>query len=241
MYINSKTYEIKYTDVDFQDILKTSSLLSMMQESACLSADELGFGYVVLQPKNYGFVITNWFIKLDRPIRLGEEVTVCTWPVEPKKIIVFRDFEFFVGSVKIGCATSRWCLVNLNDFSILPSSLVFNDNIQYNDFRSMDDVNFKIQRMDNGCLSYVKTASYSDCDHYMHVNNTKYADFICDVFSFDEIAGRYVKQININYVKQCKCGEKLEFSKLRLDDGSYIVQCSVDGELRTQAQIYFND
>lgn len=241
MYINSKTYEIRYTDVDFQDVIKMSSLLSMMEESACLSADELGFGYADLQPKNYGFVITNWYVKLDRPIKLGDKLTICTWPVEPKRIIVLRDFEFFVGGQKIGGATSRWCLVNLNDFSILPCSLVFNDGIEYNKFRSVDEVNFKIPHAENGTVSYEKIASYSDCDHYMHVNNTKYADFMSDVFSLDEMKDKRFKEVNINYIKQCKCGEKLIFSKSRQEDGSFIVQCSVDGELRTQARLKLND
>ena len=41
MYRNIKTYEIRYTDVDFKDELKLSSLLSVLEESACISADEL--------------------------------------------------------------------------------------------------------------------------------------------------------------------------------------------------------
>ncbi len=241
MYLNSKTYEIRYTDVDFQDCLKLSSLLSLMEESACLSADELGFGYADLQPKNYGFILTNWYVKLDRPVKLGDKLTINTWPVEPKKIIVLRDFEFFIGDERIGVATSRWCLINLNDFSILPCSLAFSKDIEYNQFRSVDNFNFKIARIEDGKASYEKMASYSDCDHYNHVNNTKYADFICDAFSLEEFKGKYIKEVNINYVKQCKCGEKLEVVKSRQEDGSYVVQCSVYGELRTQAQIYFND
>ena len=62
MYRHCKDYEIRYTDVDFQDNLKLSSLLSLMEESACLSAEELGFGYSVLQPKNVGFIMVNWYI-----------------------------------------------------------------------------------------------------------------------------------------------------------------------------------
>ena len=241
VYINSKTYEVKYSDVDFQDFLKLSSLLSFMQESACISADELGFGYADLQPNNYGFVITNWYVKLDKPIKLGDKVTVCTWPVEPKKIIVMRDFEFFVEGERIGVATSRWCLINLNDFSILPCALALKRNFDYNPFRSVENVNFKIARFEGGQPNYEKTASYSDCDHYGHVNNTKYADLISDAFTMEEVKGKYIKEFNINYVKQCKFGEKLELTKSKQDDGSFIIQCSVDGELRTQAQLYFND
>ncbi len=49
MYRNIKNYEIRYIDVDAYDILKPSSLLGFMQESAGFSADELGFGYDIIK------------------------------------------------------------------------------------------------------------------------------------------------------------------------------------------------
>ena len=50
MYRHIKSYELRYTDVDAFDNLKLSSLLSFLEESACLSADELGFGYDDIAP-----------------------------------------------------------------------------------------------------------------------------------------------------------------------------------------------
>ena len=69
MYRHKKDYELRYTDVDAYDNLKLSSLLSFLEESACLSADELGFGYKDIAPKHFGFIIANWYIKLERNIK----------------------------------------------------------------------------------------------------------------------------------------------------------------------------
>ena len=49
-YAHFKTYELRYSDFDYKDELRPSSLLGVVQESACLSADELGFGYADLKP-----------------------------------------------------------------------------------------------------------------------------------------------------------------------------------------------
>lgn len=241
MYRHIKKYEIRYTDVDFSDSLKLSSLLSMMEESACLSADELEFGYSVLQPKNLGFIIANWYIELFRPIRLGDILTVHTWPIKPKKLIVFRDFELYVGEEKVGVATSRWCLVDLSDFSMVPSSRVFSDNIEYNDFRSVEVVNFKIPEISTTEPCYSKSVSYSDYDHYNHVNNTKYGDFLLDAFSVSEMTGKAPSNIKISYVKQSKYGEVIDFYKEQMQDGSWVVEGKVGGELRVQLWIKFND
>ena len=72
MYKNIKKYELRYTDVDAYDNLKLSSLLSFLEESACLSADELGFGYKDVAPRNIGFVLINIYVKLEKNIRLGD-------------------------------------------------------------------------------------------------------------------------------------------------------------------------
>ncbi|MDE7163030.1 MAG: hypothetical protein K2O44_03015 [Clostridia bacterium] len=241
VYCHSKQYEIRYTDVDFSDNLKLSSLLSLMEESACLSAEELGFGYSVLQPKKIGFVIVNWYIDLYRPIKLGDILTVNTWPIKPKKLIVLRDFELYVGEEKVGVATSRWCLVDLKDFSLLPSSAALPSELQYNDFRSVDVSNFKIPEIAVTDKSYSKVISYSDYDHYDHVNNTKYSDFLLDAFSVGELAGKSISAVRITYVKQSKFGEALDIYKQRQENGSWVVEGRVGGELRVQAQINFYD
>jgi acyl-ACP thioesterase len=241
MYLHKKEYEIRYTDVDFADNLKLSSLISMLEESACLSADELGFGYSVLAPKNIGFILANWYIALNRAIRLGEKVMVHTWPIKPKKLIVFRDFEIFVGDEKVGVATSRWCMVNLSDFSMLPASVIFaNDEREYNDFRSVEFSDWKIPRIDCAQPSYEKVVSYSDYDHYEHVNNTKYADLLIDAFSPEQLKGKFISSAQITYDKQCKYGEKLQFFKQQIDD-YFLVEGRVDGELRVQLRVKFNE
>ena len=241
MYCHSKNYEIRYTDVDFEDNLKLSSLLAIMEESACLSAEELGFGYSALQPKNYGFIIVNWYINLLRPIRLGDIVTVKTWPIKPKKLIVFRDFEIYVGDDKVGVATSRWCLVDLNSFAVLPASNACDESIIYNDFRSVENANLKIPDItfDNAC--YEKFITYSDCDHYYHANNTKYGDLLLDAFGLEELSGKWISSVKITYTKQCKCGEKLIIGKSLQADGSWIIIGTVGGEIRVSMQVWLND
>ena len=240
MYLHKKDYEIKYTDVDFNDNIKLSSLLSVMVESACLSADELGFGYSVLQPKNIGFILANWYVELFKPIRLGDVLTIHTWPIEPKKLIVFRDYELFIGSEKVGVATSRWCMVDLSTFNMIPATRVFSDSMTYNDFRSVEFNGWKIPSCKR-CEKpdYVKFVSYSDYDHYHHVNNTKYGDLLLDAFTPNELENRAIAQAQISYVKQCKYGEKLELFKEQTGDGYFLVEGRVNGEVRIQLKVKF--
>ncbi|MDE6000719.1 MAG: hypothetical protein K2G96_00115 [Clostridia bacterium] len=240
MYRNINDYKLRYTDVDAYDNLKLSSLLSFFEESACLSADELGFGYKDLAPRNVGFVLVNWYIKLERNIKLGETVTVHTWPLRPRHMIFVRDFEIYSGKEKVGVATSRWCMVDTQTFAMLPYSVYFKgeDFESYNTERSIEFSDWKIPRISEGELAYSKVASYSDYDHYFHVNNTKYADFMLDVCTVEELENLSVSSVRITYTKQCKQGEKLDFYRSAEEDG-YLIEGRVGDELRIQMRIKF--
>lgn len=242
MYRHIKDYEIKFTDADAFDRLKPSSLLSFLEESACLSADELGFGYDDITPHNLGFVIVNYYIELFRPIMLGERVTVHTWPLKPGKLIFLRDFELYCGDQKVGVATTRWGMVDLRTFALAPISRFFKEGFfdGYNTERSVNLSNWKIADKQDMSLEYSKKITFSDYDHYFHVNNTKYADFMTDTFSIEELKDKFIKKLQITYVKQCKMGEELQFFK-KYEDGAYYIDGKSDGETRVKFRVELDE
>ena len=242
MYRHKKIYELRYTDVDAFDNLKPSSLLSFLEESACLSADELGFGYADVAPRNMGFVIANWYIEFKRPVKLGEKLEIHTWPLRPKFLIFFRDYEFFVDGEKVGVATARWCMIDTVSFKVLSPSAFFEEGAfdNYNTEHSIDFKAWKIPLIEGGERVYTKKVAYSDYDHYFHVNNTKYADFLADTFSVEDFKGKYIKKLQVTYVKQCKIGEEIEFAR-EGKDGAHIVEGRVNGELRVQFKVELDE
>lgn len=241
MYRHIKKYEIKFTDCDPFDILKPSSLLSFMEESACLSADELGFGYGVVTAKNLGFIIVNYYIELFRPIKLGEVLELHTWPIHPKNVIFFRDFELYVNGEKVGVAVTRWCMVDTCTFKMMPASAFFSDiDLGYcNTQRSAEFNSWKIPAVSDGELRYSKKVSYSDYDHYFHVNNTKYADFMIDTFTVEEMENKFIKKLQITYAKQCKIGDTIDLYK-KIDGNTCFIEGRVDGEVRVQFKVEFD-
>ncbi len=240
VYRHEKEYDVRYTDVDVKDNIKLSSLLSIMEESACLSAEDLGFGYSALKDKNIGFILVNWYIKLDRMITLEDKLRVLTWPIKPQRLQVFRDFELYSGEEKVGVAVSRWCIVDLSTFLFKPMGVIFNGlDIKYNDFRSADFNDWKLFDCE-GDLAYSRNITYSDYDHYNHVNNTKYADFVMDAFGVEFMKSHEISSVQITYVKQCKEGESLDFYKF-FDGEFYHVDGRVNGETRVHCKLKFNE
>lgn len=235
MYRHIKTYEIKFTDTDPYDVLRPAQLLTFLEESACLSAEELHFGYADVAPRNLGFIMANWYVELYRPILLSEKLTVHTWPITPKKLIFLRDFELYVGEEKVGVCSSRWCMVDMTTFTPLPTSVYFDDKFDFYGFSDIRAVDFNIWKIPSieGELAVRHAVSLSDYDHYFHVNNTKYADFFLDTLTLDELKGKFISKIQITYVKQCKIGDCIDLYRAN-ENCRYIVEGKVDGERRVQ-------
>ena len=240
MYKNITDYKIRYTDVDIKDNIKLSSLASFMEEAACASADELGFGYDVIMPLDIGFILANWYIELYRPITLKDRLEVHTWPMKPSRTVFIRDYEFYSCGKKVAAATSRWCMMNLKNYSILPvAALPAAQNLPYNDFRAVNFNDWKIPDV-GGELSYEKKVTYSDCDHYNHANNTKYADFCLDALPLNVFENKYVSSAQIVYSKQCKYGENIQFYK-EFKDGFYYVNGKCGEESRVRFKVKLSD
>ena len=123
LYEHIKDFTIKYCDSDFKDELKTSVALALMEEVACSSADELGFGYAFVKPRGYAFMVTNVCMEFLGTVSLGDTVQVKTWPLPPTRVTFGREYRFELNGETVLKASSRWCLVDTKEGKILESNM----------------------------------------------------------------------------------------------------------------------
>lgn len=241
-YCNRKAYELRYSDFDFKDELSLSALLSLAQESAGASADELGFGYEALKKISCGFIVVNTYCKFARPIRLGDRIAVETWPLPPRHVIFERDSRVLTESgEELAAIASRWCLVDMTTFTMLPPERLgaAHENCPYRAEKTVETPSWKIPKAE-GERIFTRTVRASDCDHYFHANNAKYADFFLDCFTLGELRARPVSAFQIAYVRQAKEGTELEFFRTDGENGS-VCEARSGGETFAQFRIWFGE
>lgn len=244
-YEHIKKFQIKYCDVDFKDELKVSTALAYMEEVACSSADELGFGYAYVKPRGYAFMVTNVCCEFLQPMRIGEVLTVKTWPLPPSYVVFGREYQFLSSTgEKLLNASSRWCLIDMKTGKLLQSKAIENqDYSTYNTDKVLENVKWKIPafKPEEGEMRFSFKIANSEYDHNMHVNNTRYADYCLNCFSVAELSNKKVKRFSISYVKQCKEGETLRFFLKKEEDGSYLAHgFNQNDEIVVQSQIVFS-
>lgn len=244
-YRHDQQFKIKYCDVDFKDEIKPSVALALMEEVACSSADELGFGYAYVKPRGYAFMVTSVCLDFLQPIRLGDCVTVRTWPTPPSYVIFGREYQFLsMTGEKLINASSRWCLIDMHTQKLLQSKVIEGqDYSTYNTDKALNDVQWKIPAFlqEDGERKFSITIANSEYDHNMHVNNTRYADYCFNCFTIEQLQTWKLKRFTISYVRQCKEGERLDFYLKKGEiDGEYFAQgFNENGETVTQARILF--
>ena len=239
-YCNTTSYYLPYSYFDFKDELKPSSLLDLAQEAATASADELGFGYADLKPEGYGFIIVNSYCEFRRPVMLGERITMQTWPLPPRRVFFERHYRALVGDEEVAAVASRWCLVDLQSFSLLlPEAMgEAHTRCPYRTEKVVQPPAWKIPHVKDGKEIYRMRVGVSHCDHYLHANNAKYADFFFDCFTMDELRARKIKAFQITYGKQAKPG--CELVLVREDtEGGAVCEVRCDGETLTQFRVWF--
>ena len=246
VYEHIQEFTVKYCEADFKDELKVSALFSYLEEVACSSADELGFGYAYVKPRGYAFMVTGLCCVFEEPISLGEKIIVKTWPTPPTHVIFGREYQVLskTGEIKVN-ASSRWCLIDMQEGKLLPAKTIDNqDYSTYNTTKLLEGVRWKAPafKQGDGELRFSLKIANSEYDHNMHVNNTRYADYCFNCFTVKELAAKKLKKFTISYIKQCKEGETIGFYRQNLGNGEYLTQGFNElGELVTQAQIYFEE
>ena len=209
-------------DVDLTGNARPSAVLGYLQEAATLAAGALHVsGPETLAKYNCFWMIVRMWVRLERPLKWNETVTVKTWHRGGKGASSYRDFDLFVNGERVGEAVSCWVLADRDTFKLMRLDLL-------TEFQGTDGgelcKNIKLHRvkMPNQLSgSEERTMRYSDTDINGHVNNIKNADFACDALHLeDKLDGAFVHEFQLSYSNQCMAGETIRL-ELAEEDGQY--------------------
>ncbi len=222
--IFEKTFTIRSTEVDADSNCRPSAILGFFQELATDHAEDLGItrDYLV---ENYHAVwlLSRVWMRLDRPLKMGETITVRTWHRGAEKLFMYRDFDILSQGNVVGEGVSAWIVADLADRKMLRPSSV--ERIVDSPFPAEKRKSLQLKSLHRpGALEdvYEKTVRWSDVDLNGHMNNTKYADAAMDAFSPAELRGRFLSEMYLNYTLECRPGETITVSRAETEEGFFV-------------------
>ncbi len=202
-------YHIDLSYVDFEKKLRLSALFGYFQDIASMAVENLGIGIdTILEEFGVTWILIRIRVDIIRTPLWNEEITIETWPIEPKKMQFDRDYVVrdAEGNI-VAKAVSTWVILDPNTKEIRQTSLI-SSNISYMiKERAIDCKLGRFKAFGEMTVAYKKVIGYSDIDFNGHLNNSKYIDFIMDCFDFESHKKYGVKSIEVSYINEALPGD----------------------------------
>lgn len=206
-----QTFTLTDLDVDCFCRLKLSSLLFYAQEVTGKHSALLGADYDTLAQKKLFWAVTRHKVQITRLPRLGETITVETWPMPTTKVAYPRALAAYdAQGNELFRSISIWVLMDLENRSmVLPgkSGVEVAGLLTGNELSSPHSIAPKAL-----CNSAQRTVTYSCLDRNGHMNNTRYLDWVADLLPSGFHKEHPPKELLISYAN-----EALESQNLTLD------------------------
>lgn len=218
--ILEENIHIRYSDSDCNGGLKPFSLLNFFQDMAAESAERLGFGYSAIYPQNLMWVLLKYRIEFSEyPIHVNQ-LTIKTEPRGYNRMFAYRNFKVYADGKLCGRASSIWALVNSETLAIAHVGEVLKDNENMIKFVPGEgDLKFgKIPALTQVDHEETFKVRYNDIDINMHANNGNYIVWAIEPLPYEWKHEKKLKNIDIVFKKEIKCGEVLVCKVQKLDE-----------------------
>ena len=228
-------FTISVSQTDMYGYVKPSALLELLQEAGAQHADALKLGRGDLLREIGGiWVMVRLYVRLLRPIRYGQRVDIATWGRVPGKATAYRDYDIFADSVPVGEAVSSSAVVSEKTRRLLrPGTIPGIENCAGSRPKSIELA--RLGRPGDLQPSFIHTVRYSDLDVNGHLNNTRYADLICNAAALHRHKDHYVSSLRINFLKECLPDEPISLESAPCGDHEFFVLGRTGGQDRFES------
>ena len=216
----SKTKEINsgYQNLDFTNSVKMSSLLNEFSDLATTHAIELK----MWKPEvfnQYGWIVSKIHVQLDTQIQ--QNYTLKTMIGTHSNVIFPRYFEIYQQGNKIGAGSTIWTMLDLQKRRIIRPSRAGFEIPDNPDLIPPCELPDTIEEVDYQFIEERKVR-YSDIDTNMHMNNTKYIDWACDLIGIDQFRNNYISTLDIYFIHEIAPDTLVQLYKYKDQNTIYI-------------------
>lgn len=232
------SYPIDSRDVDPWNHCRASGLMGILQEAAVAAACELHASrQEMLDKYNLFWMLARMWYRLDRPLGWNEKLTIRTWHRGGSGASCYRDFDLFVDGEPVGEAVSVWVLADADTHRLARMGRIeeFQGTGGGGLCKGRTLSRFKLPEMTEADH---RVMHYSDTDINGHVNNVRYADFICDAIRMDRLGqDSYVSALQVDYLAECMAGETITLLTGGQDGLRYVQGADETGKSRFEGVV----
>ncbi len=211
-----ESFLLRTCDCDLMGAWRPSAILTAMQEAAGMHSFLLGCGRDELLKKGIVWVLSRCEVRMEKYPRVGETVTVETFPTALRRWFFPRHFLFKNGRGEtLGCACTLWVLLDVKERKMAPPGEVAATIPANADLTPPLPMPGAVEDVDGAETVSVRLPAYFDLDVNGHVNNTRYADWACDALGVECMREYELASLRINYAAEIRPGQETALHTFR--------------------------
>ncbi len=207
----SVEFIITERECDVHGHMMPGAFLRRVQQIATDQCTSLGLTQEVYQRTNTAFLLAKQAAEFYLPAKAGQSVRLITHPSPERRAVYNRYTELQAMDGTLLCASdSRWVLVDTKTRRILRCAPEGFPNVFAVPCEKTLDLSVvKAETQPCG----MQTALYTRCDRNRHLNNTVYADIVCDAVPLESMLAHSVSRLVILYHQEVPMGESFQLEQ----------------------------
>ncbi len=229
-------FKTAWHDTDAERRVTPTRLLVYMQETSNAHLTSLGCKLDALRDTHgLAFILSKIRMEILAPLYAYEDICVETWTCEGRGYAFNRFYKIMRGSDTIAVADTVWALISLENGSLCKNDF-FDFGFEHEPPCPMSiPPRFRVPKSAELTTLGKRNIVYSDLDYNRHMNNTKYADMLCDFMPYAAVGK--IKGISLSYLHESAFGDTLTVLGGE-EDGIYSFRTvRGDGTVCLEAQI----
>lgn len=219
---------VRYSEVNQEQALSLTGLINYLQDCSTFQSEDLGIGIAFLKERKCAWWLSSWHIEILRYPKLGEKITVGTWPYAFKGMYGYRNFVILdeAGEYLVK-ADSTWFFYNLalGRPTKPQKEEIARYEVEKYDKLTMHEVSKKIQLPLNCERKEPVVVGLHHLDTNHHVNNAQYVAIAREVLP--ENFG--IEELRVEYKKAAVLGDLLYPQVSIQDREAVVVLCNAEG------------
>ena len=229
-------YKVKFHECNSNEILGASSTFKYIQEAAMCQLNTQKPTYNELLKQGKAYILSAIRVEMYYPVFAYEDITVRSWACPSKGVSFVRSYEMERDGEIVCEAVSSWALVSVKDKKLIRVDDVDTSGYYTDEaIKTEHPVRIRIPSALPMTLMGEYTVKYSDIDINGHVNNTNYADILCDFIP--DIEQLRIKSVGMNFVSDTAKDDEIKIYMSKIDGKFYFRTVRPDGKTNIEAEI----
>lgn len=218
-----KTYSesilIRTSNCDLMGKWRLGDILATLQEVSGMHSHLLGCGRDVMMKQNIIWVLSRSELVMDRYPIVGETIRIETFPANNKRWFFPRYFLMYdeAGEI-IGKMCMIWVLMDYVERKMAPPEAALPFLPDNSDLALPMPFPGNVAPVNGETELFHRLPDYTDIDVNQHVNNTRYADWLCNGLGIDTLREKEISHLLIHYTHEVLPGSEMTLTLHRSEN-----------------------